>query len=505
MKKNKMPIILGVFIIAIAAVMAFLFLRPEEDLEETIETVDVSQSEEVQNVLFELGSGEVNGLFFSMFSLDAYDESDFLTYLGLNTVMLREQMETGEEVIQFLELALAENHALESVYIGLSMDAEWGVPKGTYGGMTQMFTDACAWDWELLPFIEANPNIKFHFIFEYPSIYEMAELSALQRTRLYKWQYEIMEQFALEEAYENVKFFLPETEEWLVANQANYLENGMPNAAASRFVLGQMICMDSYLLKPADFYNRIGQTEALIEESVMYHQTENDYTYVFFGDSVIGNFTDSMSIPGVVQGLSGVNTINCGYGGLSAAVGEDGFGFPSVIEAFLEGRYEHFPEDKPIRTGISDFYQKLPEMNQEKLIFFISIGLNDYMSAKTLKSETTKDITTYIGSLEYVIEKLQKAYPQSEIVLMTPNFLARENFGTNKLNGYTMDELANEVLSLSTDLGLKCIDVFHGVPINETNYKAYIPDQCHPSEFGRYEIGKLIYQYLLYWNEIGSE
>ena len=482
---------IGVAAIAVAVV---IFLLSEDKIGSR---TDIAQSSRVQSTLSEVTNEEVKGIFFSMFPLDSYDINDFATYRGIHTVMLTEPLENGPEVLDFLELMLAKEQALEAVYVGLSLNEN----SASHSGLAQMFADGCHWEEELLEIIKANPHIRFHIILEYPSIYEVSALSALQRTRQYKWYYDMAQLFTSQGEYQNMVLFLPEAESWLVANKANYLENGEPNEAAAGFALGQMICNDSYVLTQRNDLDKLTHIQSMVTEAKAEKPLDSEYTYVFFGDSVIGNYTNSMSIPEIVKGYTGAETINCGYGGLSAAKKDDAdFGLSGIVDSFLAGEYEQFEDDKPVKTGIPAFYEKLPEINKEKLTFFISIGLNDYMSGCTLDG-ALKDVTTFEGAMEYAVDRLRKAYPDSEIVLMTPNFLGLCEDGTQDLNGYVLEDLVNSIVALSKRLKVKCIDVFHELDINPTNKLTYLADMCHPNELGRFEIGKLVYKSLVQWSE----
>lgn len=493
--------VVGLLIFLVAAGLLFLVLTKEKIGKRT----DIAGSAEVQSALLEVNNEEVKGIFFSMFPLDSYDVNDFLTYRGIQTIMLEKQLKSGEEVLDVLELTLAEDQTLEAVYIGLSMDGSEAMEKVAWGGLAQIGMDMCLWDEELLEIVKAHPEIRFHIILEYSSIYEVAELSPLKRTGLYKWYYDMAELFTPQGEYQNMVLFLPEAESWLVANKANYLENGEPNQDAAGFALGQMICKDSYTLTKRNRYEKLAKIEAMVDEAKELPQLDSTYTYVFFGDSVIGNYTNSMSIPEIVGGYTGARTINCGYGGLSATKkDENDFGISGIIDAFLSGEYEHFEDDKPVKTGIPAFYNTLSEINTEKLVFFISMGLNDYMSGCPLQSQVPEDITTFKGGMEYAVARLKAAYPDSEIVLMTPNFLGLCEDGTQDLNGYVLEDLVDTVLALSRELKVKCIDVFHGLDINPTNKLTYLADMCHPNELGRFEIGRLVFRHLAQWQQEAS-
>lgn len=478
MRKRTKIFLGGIIILLAAAVLfaaAFLYMQKRS----------LYQSEQAQKVFAQLEQEETKGLFCAMFSLESYDVNDFATYRGIQTVMLDEVLQDGKKTVAFLKQALQQEQTLEAVYVGLKHtdgEADW---------LQQLFSDSKSWEAELLELIKEYPQIRFHLILEYPSVSALAELSEEARTELFCWYQEMAQQFTPQSESPNMVLFLPGAETWLTANTANYLENGEPNTAAARFVLGQMICNDSYTLTSANADKKLAAYEEMLAEYVVRRETEPGATYVFFGDSVIGNYTDSMSVPGVVGGYTGARVINCGHGGLAASAREDGRGLAGVIDAFFAGETALFEEDKAVKAGIQTFYEALPQIDREKLTFFISIGLNDYMSGYSLSS--------YRSAVTYAVKSLQKAYPESEIVLMTPNFIGLYENGTQKLNGYTLEEMADFIVSLAVELDVRCIDVFHELGIQATNKLTYLADMCHPNEFGRYQLGRLVYEHLAKW------
>ena len=385
LKGNRKLLILGAVIMTILVVEAAVLIALTVAYGKEHKRTNIQESAEVQSVLSEIQSEEVKALFFSMFSLDSYEVDDFITYRGINTVMLEEALESGEEVLEFLELALGQEQRLEAVYIGLSMDESSSFEHASGAGLAQMFTDVCKWDDALLEIIKANPQVYFHLILEYPSAGDLAKMPELKRARLLKWYDDMSELFTPQEAYPNVVLFLPGAEEWLSGNQANYLDNGEPNSDAARFTTKLMICGYTYILDESNILKKRQIIEGLVAQSRAHETLDEEHTYVFFGDSVIGNYTDSMSIPGVVEGFTKAKVINCGYGGLHAAKADsESLSLTDVVDAFLEGKYAHFEDDKPVKSGILAFHEQLSGINQEKLTFFISIGLNDYMSGRPL-------------------------------------------------------------------------------------------------------------------------
>ena len=499
--KNRNKKMLG-FGIVVVAVVVLIVLFMDKVLPEKAEWKDdpVRQTQ-VEDTLKQLNNQEVKGLLCSMYPMDTYDVGDILTYRGINTILLPTQLNSGKELVQFLKKALKEKHSLEAVYVGISMEEITALQGGSVqGGLVHMFADVFSWDDELLEIIKLHPEIRFHIMVEYPPITEFHEKNIIERARQLKWYSDLTVLFSAQESCSNMILFLPEAEEWLVTNQANYLENGQPNYEAAKYVLGQMTCNDKYSVNLETRFQKLAEINNMIKEIEEVKTIDSEYTFVFFGDSVIGNYTDSLSIPGVISGYTDARIINCGYGGLSAAKkNADDIGFADIVDAFLAGEFAHYQEGKPVKEGTQIFHAELNRINMGKLVFFISLGLNDYMSGCDLEGAVPGDIATFKGAMEYGISRLQETYPDSEVILLTPNYLGMFENGTEVHNGHVFKEFVDTVIVLGEELNLKCIDVFHESGIDGETGKVLLADWVHPSVYGRFEVGKLIAGYLCDW------
>ena len=108
------------------------------------------------------------------------------------------------------------------------------------------------------------------------------------------------------------------------------------------------------------------------------------------------------------------------------------------------------------------------------------------------------DITTYQGALRAGIKKLQEAYPETQILLMTPNFTTYSECGKVQISevGGVLEEYVEAVLSLAEECEVNVLDNYHELPITLENWKKYLADGCHLNERGRFLVGKRIAQKL---------
>lgn len=480
-------LLLGVF-----CALSLVFYTQSQEQDEDLKA-------QAEQVLSDLEAEDVKGVFFAMYPLESYDVEDFAFYRGIQTVMLESPLPGGMETVAFLKKALQRTQHLEAVYVGLSKNV---AIKDLDDRIQQWIEEKQKWEEDLLKLAKENPQIRFHIMLEYPDISQLAELSDRERNTLFDWYRELAVLFTTGEDVDNIALFLPGAEEWLSANPANYLDNGMPNKEAAGFALGQMICNDSYRVDAASIEAKLEDMETAIVRSREWTVTDKEYTYVFFGDSVIGNYTDSMSIPGVVQGFTGARVINCGYGGMSAAKkDEEDLGISGVVDAFLAGEYSAFEEDKAVKNGIASYHEAITEIRTDKLVFFFSLGLNDYMTGCALRERQSGDLYSFEGAMKSAVNKLKAAYPDCKIVLMTPNFLGLFHNGTDNINGQVFLDFVESIRGLSAELDAPLIDVFAESGITEKNQLFYLADHCHPNECGRYQIGRLVYQYIAKTNK----
>lgn len=449
----------------------------------------------LEQARLQLQSDEVQGLFCAMFPLDTYDADDFAFYKGINTIMLEEPLRSGEELVSYVESVLLQHQYLQEIYIGLSKPME-ELDEETLKERELAYIEP--WEYDLQALIAQFSEIEFKLILEYPSANALASFTESEKELLFDWYEFVADLFS--NGMPHVKAYMPGAEAWALGNRANYLKNGAPNEAVAEFVLGQIICMDRFVLDSKNVDDKVDALDEAIENDLLLSNEKNEYTYVFFGDSVIGNFQDSMSIPGVVEGFAGGTVINCGYGGMAAAKRDGGnYGITDIVDAFLSGQYEHLEDDKAAKEGIRIFHDKQTKVDEEKIVFVLSLGLNDYMSGCALEAKSADDEYSFEGAIKIAVNKLREAYPESKIILMSPNYLGLFEGGTEEINGQTLEDFIKLLEKMNFELDTLYIDVYDESGITEENEEEFLSDHVHPNEYGRYDIGTLVYQYIKKW------
>ncbi len=218
---------------------------------------------------------------------------------------------------------------------------------------------------------------------------------------------------------------------------------------------------------------------------------------VFIGDSVIGNYKNTSSVPGVVAGLSGAHAYNLGQGGAHSE------SFPDFVDTFL--RAKKLKKDETI-DGPNEYFDSEVERfykehkKKRDLVFVIYFGLNDYFSGKDVGTiSDTEESDTYYGNIKSGIDKLRKAYPKARIIICSPARISSYEYGTEPHgeNDNTLEDFVDAARALAGYNGAEVYDAYENAwDIDDSNEQEYIGDQVHPSNYGRFVLGRKILRYI---------
>ena len=466
-----------------------------------------SGHQNLQKIMRQVEKKEIDSIFLSMYPADTYDEKLLYDYKLAKTEILQAPLESGEQLVGVLEEILSESNALKNVFLGLYDESiiieESAREAKAYD--SQLINQGISWEEALLELGKANPEITFEIMLYYPKISYWTALEEQEVQDKLDWYAQAGDLYSHYDVVENVHVFMPGCEEWLICNESNYKDD----YSVSDFVAVELeklvLCDYGTIMIPNSIEEQCGKLESLIQkyrESQPEYGKYSDYTYVFLGDSVIGNYEGSISIPGVVSYMAGAETINCGYGGLAASKeDEQSIGLDGVLDALLSDKQDSalkVLENENVQTGIREFWEKNFSAEEGKLIFFISFGINDYAIGRPVYNDNM-DEYCYIGALSQGIKRLQEAYPKAQIILMTPNYVEIFEHGTldNSGKGFVFRNFVEAVRDLAEKEQLKLIDVFENLGITAENTGMYLADGCHPNYYGRYKIGELVWESLV--------
>lgn len=139
-------------------------------------------------------------------------------------------------------------------------------------------------------------------------------------------------------------------------------------------------------------------------------------------------------------------------------------------------------------------------------VLFIEHGINDYHAGVPIENpKDAYDVYSFTGAIRSTIATLKKAYPDLNIVLVTPTYSWYFTDTTKQitceeynLGGGVLEEYVNAELEVAKEMGVDVIDHYHDFYPHERkeDWKIYTRDGLHPNEAGRKLIAASLYQYL---------
>ncbi|MBR1930177.1 MAG: SGNH/GDSL hydrolase family protein [Lachnospiraceae bacterium] len=456
-----------------------------------IAVVSNRDSKAKQTQLQRLKTESYHGVFCSMYPVTAYNEEDFALYRGVSTLIVQEPAAMTKDLSDYLETAFTSGNTISNIYLGLDPYKMWA----SAGNQT-------AWERhlseDLVKYITANPGTDFEVLLPY---YSEKDWMALSEEQIHVAMEKYRQLTKDLEVYANVTLYFAGQEEWLIANPDNYTDAGSANPEISRKLFLLTFCDHAYQVNAESIQAVVSSLEAFLaaeRQSPKVYPDFSDWDIVFFGDSVIGNFTDSSSIPGVVSGLSHARTYNCAKGGTAASViNNETLSFPLSVAYFVQQDTEALADVEPFFASLQQF--AVTEHTDRKLVFIINFGLNDYFDGYAVSNpDDPWDTGTYAGALRTGIRQLHDAYPDALLVLMTPTFTTEYDNGTaiTSENGSVLTEYVDTAVKVAEEAGIPCMNNYDTLGIDESTAAVYLSDGTHPNERGRFLFARQLLSFL---------
>ncbi len=413
-----------------------------------------------------------SAVFLSMYDISSYSEEDFAVYRGLTTVKYDAAIPDLKTLDRYLKAAFSSPNHLEEIYLGLD-------PAALFAGSKDLAAELRE---TLLFYAGDHPECTFEIMLPYPSLEKVKKETAQALEKDRAAYTEFAELFA---GFSNCRLFYVGGEEWLIANPANYIGEDAVNAHTAGKLFLLTFCDGAYETNAASVGELIDRRNALLSKK--YTDADlSDRTYVFFGDSIFGNYTGSTSVPGVINGLSGAKVYNLAKGGATGADYHDApANFAAMAQAFKDGDTE-FLAGEQCASELAAFLADAPEGD---LCFVINFGLNDYFNGTPLTGERS-----YEEGLVKGIQILQEARPDADILLAAPTFCATFSNGTeiNSSEGGVLRDYADKALEIAEELHIRAVDPYAELGVNEANSEDYLADETHFNEAGRFLFGEYL-------------
>lgn len=435
-----------------------------------------------------LSTAEYNSIFCSLYSIENFNEEDFLTYRGFHTLQLENILRDTADISEYLETAFASGNTIENIYLGLDPVQMWSSSrKNTDKWNTSISED-------ILSYASAHPEVTFEVLLPAPSLEYWTEMDAKELEETLTIYHSLICTLS---PYSNIMTYFMGGEHWLIANPANYTDMRTTNEIISRKLMLFTFCDHEFQVNADNASTALDALRELVvteQTSPTEYPDLSSWDVVFFGDSIIGNYEGSFSVPGVTAGLSNAKTYNCAQGGTPACVDPDCvLSFPSSVDYFMAQDASTIPGDGPFRASMEEYLQE--DHSGRKLCFVLNFGLNDYFGGHPVDNgQNPYDTATYAGALREGISKLQSAYPDALILLMTPTFTVYFNNGTEPMSekGGILTEYVDAALQVAKETNVLCLNNYTDLGINESTADTYLADGCHLNETGRFLLAERI-------------
>lgn len=462
-KQRRFKIIAIIIFLILLAAVGLLFLRPlPKDMREDYQ---------------KLSGGTYELVFLSMYPIDNYTEESFIARYGTTPLLTSHEIPNLSTLQDYLQ-KIYETGTVSTVFLGVK-------PEKLDGA-------------KLAELLLTYPDIKFKVLLPHPSMDYWLSLSEAECDRILQAYRDFLPHMV---NHETISLFCFTNSEWLITNPANYEGDFLTTAEISDFIMYHTSSDLPYYISDAEPSATALYVDALAG-LIAHHRTAptaypdlSAWNIVFFGDSVIGNYTDSTCIPKVTGALTGARVYNMGYGGTSMAKGrKEKSAMADIAAAFIQQKPELLPTDSQAYLGMKEYFKDAPT---GQLCIVINYGLNDYFSGRAMESQDPYDIYTFKGATRASVEMLQEAFPDAYILLNTPNFTSYFENGTEPHHEkYILVDYVNALKELASELNVALLDNYNELGITADNISIYSNDGCHPNEVGRFLIGQRVAQKL---------
>lgn len=431
---------------------------------------------------------EYEGIFASMYPIDNFAETDFRTYMGRTVIKAQYTIQTLPQMSEYLKKAFASGNNITHIYMGLDSAQIWDACNREEGRLQGQLQE------NLLVFAQAHPEVSFEILLPFVSLDNWMQKDEQERITIRESYFQLL---SVLDDHTNIKAYFMGAAHWLIANPGNYQEGSIDivNEVVAQKIMLYTFSDGDYVITSINAHILFEMLDELIakeEESPCVYPNLSEWCIVFFGDSVIGNYIGSFSVPGVVEGLSGADTYNCAIGGSPAVFDVEDKGNSSGILAFLaqdtalEGT-QHYKEE------LCAYLEKNHE--GQKICFVLNYGLNDYFMGCALDDEKNPyEGTSYGGALRADVKALRKAYPDAHIILAAPNYISYFEHGQDiqSEHGGRLTDYVETARKVAEEMELPFLNSYVELGINADNCDDYLADEVHLNEEGRFLLAEHI-------------
>lgn len=233
-----------------------------------------------------------------------------------------------------------------------------------------------------------------------------------------------------------------------------------------------------------------------------------------------GDSTTAFSVyPDTVKGLLGYNYLNFGIGGTRMSAyplaNFEELSFYKIADAIASS------DMSPVVTALNNLISGTSDpLTIERYtrardnfantdfatldLFTIYFGTNDYNSSVPIGSVSlaNKDTSTIVGALNYGIEKLQTAYPQMKLLVITPTHrylgtaLQYDSDTYTNSTGDSLLQVCNAIEQMANLNHIPCKNMYKEAYFNKYNHAIYFTDNVHFNTVGGTLQGRVIASFI---------
>lgn len=235
--------------------------------------------------------------------------------------------------------------------------------------------------------------------------------------------------------------------------------------------------------------NGIVEENSSVELDMTLHYPIQNYNIAFFGDSILGNYSEHEKL----AVMSKANVYNFAIGGTTVTNG-NALSLCNLIDAKRSG---DFTAQDAVIGGNVNRLSMLKNFDFASLDYIvIEIGTNDWrQSYCKIGDDDSTDLKTIKGAYNHVLETIYAINPMVKVFILTPLYRTQFDANTtpNEYSGIYLYQVVDAIKEIANNWGVPVYDMYHNSGVNVANSTVYLLDGTHPTPVMEYRIVDIVY------------
>lgn len=226
---------------------------------------------------------------------------------------------------------------------------------------------------------------------------------------------------------------------------------------------------------------------------------------VVFGDSIWDGWRDETGIASQVSALTGATIYNCAIGGSRATSDSDNtdvrgeWDSQSLNTMMYIARGELSADSQLEGLSALDAIKGIDFSTIDFVIF--SYGLNDYFFNVPIESDLGMyEMNTYKGALRHAANKMREAYPNLQVIFITPTYCdiwaGEEDCTNHSFGSGVLPDYVDGMIEAAEQVNTHLINMYDSLGLNASNLKDFSDDGVHLNQEGRTKYAQIVAAYL---------